>query len=338
MIAEPISAKSELIGSYESASWALILIGSFFVIGFQLADPFSFEFASIGFAAIVWMTLYAAKRFYTHIRPKPEIAAMMIALLQMLIFSSLGAGLSYMVAAHGGAYWDQEFRKWDAALGFDWLAYLKWVNAHPTIGKIYHFAYVTLIPQMVLLILALGFTGRIYALRITIFAAILTGFSTVLLSGITPGMSNFIALGLTQADYPNLNPAAAVVHFADLEALRAGTLRHIALNRLEGIITFPSYHAGLAAVFAWAYLQAPIVRWLGFFIAVLTILATPIDGAHYLVDVLGGITVAGLSIVAAHYCVPLSMRFQRFHLLRQPTEATMIKPSPFHHSHEESAR
>jgi membrane-associated phospholipid phosphatase len=312
--------------SSEDASWVLIAIGAIFVAGFQLADPFSFQLASISFAMTVWFTLYIANRFYTYIRPKPEIAAMMIALLQMLIFSSFGAALSYMVGAHGGAYWDKEFRAWDAALGFDWLEYIQWVNTYPALGKLYHIAYISLIPQMVLLIIALGFSGRIHTLRIAVFAAIMTGFVTVLLSGIMPGMSNFIALGLSQTDYPNLNPAAAVVHFADLEALRSGALRHIALNRLEGIITFPSYHAGLATVFAWAYLKAPIVRWPGFFLSVLTILATPIDGAHYLVDVLGGMTLAGLSITIAYYCVPLSIRFPSFKLQSRLATARTIKP------------
>ena len=303
--------------SHDHASWLLIGVTFALLLAFQSADPFAFSRASITLPVLFWCVLFAAKQFYTNVRPNADLSATVSGLLQVLMFSTVGAALSYMVAAHGGSYWDVSFRAWDDALGLDWLTYLHWVNARPSLGSVFSAAYASLIPQMIVLVLALGFSGRLRDLRIAVFAAILTGLITVLSSGLMPGMSNYVARGLVAADFPNLQPSAAFVHFADLEALRAGTLRMIALDRLEGIITFPSYHAGLATVFAWGFLKAPYIRWPGFIWSLLILLATPIDGAHYFVDVFAEIVLAALSICTAHYCVGWRARKTWFSQLRR---------------------
>lgn len=309
-------AVSPATESYDDSSWWLLgLIMLIFGV-FQLIDPFTFAVLPLASAAVFWVALAAAGRFYTYVRPKAQFAAMFDGLLQILVFSAFGAALSYMVAAQGGAYWDEQLRNWDAALGLDWRRYLDWVSANPSIATLYRLAYVSLIPQMIVLIVALGFANRLHALRIAVFAAMLSGFATVLISGLTPAVSNFVSLGLTPADVPNLNPAAAWSHLADLEGLRDGSLRHFVFNRAEGIVTFPSYHAALATVFAWGFLHAPVARWPGFITAVLTILATPVDGAHYFVDVLAGMAVAAVSIAIAYMAVPLRLPLPRLRPLR----------------------
>ncbi len=294
--------------SRDAAGWWLVAAVALCVALFQAWEPFQFAGRPLLLAGLFWAALAAAGRFYTHVRPRPQFVAMFDSLLQMLVFSALGASLSYMVAAQGGVYWDETLRAWDAALGLDWLAYVGWVNDNPLIALLYRIAYISLIPQMVAMILVLGFMGKVHALRVAVFAAMLAGVVTILLSGLTPALSNFVALGIKPSDFPMLDPAAAWVHVADLEGLRAGTLRMIAIDRVEGIVTFPSYHAALATVFAWGFLKAPWVRWVGFGWAMLTILATPVDGAHYFVDVFAGIAIAGVAIAVAHTLVPMRLR------------------------------
>jgi hypothetical protein len=287
----------------DDAAWLLISAMLIIMLGFQLYAPFTFVWGGAIAPAAFVLLLQSVILFYTRFRPKPDIVTMITGLQQMILFSAVGASLSYMIAAQGGAFWDKQLQGWDHMIGFDWLAYLHWTNAHPLVGRVYSFAYASLIPQMVLIILFLGLSGRGQHLRIVMFAAMLTGLITILISGLMPAMCNFIYLKLTAADYPNLDPSAAFVHVRDMTGLRAGTLRTLNFGRFEGIITFPSYHAGLAAAFAYGYLKMPWLRWPGLALAALTLLATPIDGGHYLVDVLAGIAIAGVSIVIAHRVV-----------------------------------
>jgi membrane-associated phospholipid phosphatase len=88
----------------------------------------------------------------------------------------------------------------------------------------------------------------------------------------------------------------------DILALREGSLRHLELFELAGIVSFPSFHAASAVLYLWALWP---VRGLGTASAVLNVLmliSTPVIGAHYVIDVIGGIALAVVSIRAAAYC------------------------------------
>jgi cytochrome b len=290
----------------DDAGWLLLLFISVAVAGFQLSDPFSFNWLSIRSPAVLICVLAATAAAYRRWRPKAEILAMLNGLQQVCLFCSLGAVLSYMLAAKGGAYWDARLQSWDEALGLDWMAYLRFWNDHPGFAAVARTAYQNLILQMIVLVVALSFAGRLRELRTAVLAAMLSGLVAITLSGLTPAVSNFAYLELDPSLYSNLSPSAAFVHMADLEGLRSGSLRHLSLEKMEGIITFPSYHAALATVFAWGFFQVPKLGWAGVAIAILTLLATPIDGGHYFVDLIAGIAVAAGSIAIARRAVMLN--------------------------------
>ena len=86
-----------------------------------------------------------------------------------------------------------------------------------------------------------------------------------------------------------------------LEGLRAGTFRSIPLDNLEGLITFPSFHTAGALMFIWALRTVPYVRWPSITLNVALIVATPVDGAHYFIDLVGGAAVAFAAIAASYW-------------------------------------
>jgi membrane-associated phospholipid phosphatase len=292
----------------DDAAWLLVAGLLIPIIGLQLYDPFRLHWNSLLLPGAFVAVLAAAAFVYRHKRPDEKIVAMVVALQQLVLFTCLGILLSYMVAARGGAYWDARFQAWDSALGLDWRAYLDFVDARPLLGRAFGLAYASLMPQMIAVILALGFAGRMLDLRRVALAAILSGSATILISGLMPGMANFVHLGLGAQDYPNLHPAAAFIHVGDLTALRAGTLRTVSLESMQGIITFPSYHAALATVFAWGFWRSPAwVRWPGLALAALTLLSTPVDGGHYFVDVFAGMALGGLGLAVAPWLARFEM-------------------------------
>ena len=127
------------------------------------------------------------------------------------------------------------------------------MDGHPRLGLALSLAYRSLILQTMLAVILLGFSGRLRALRDFVLAFALAGTVTVLVSALPPALANFVFLGLSPADFPNLHPAASYVHVADLTGLRDGTLRTINLDHVEGIITFPSFHAALGGRYIWAF-------------------------------------------------------------------------------------
>jgi membrane-associated phospholipid phosphatase len=87
-------------------------------------------------------------------------------------------------------------------------------------------------------------------------------------------------------------------YFPVLEGLRAGTLRTVSFDAMDGLISFPSFHTANAILILWALWPITLVRWMLLPINILLIASTPLCGAHYFVDVLGGCAVAFVAISA----------------------------------------
>lgn len=291
-------------------AWIVIII---LLLGVMIAEwrsPLGIAASGLTSLAVACCALAIGTIFYRQVRRREHFAVMCIAMIHMLLFSAAGAVLSYLLAREGGALWDARFEAWDKALGFDWLAYARLVDSHAWIALPFRLAYASLIPQIIVIVLALGFAQRLRELRSVILAAMLCGTVTILLSPLFPAVSNFVHLGLGPADFRNVNPWAGYTHLADYEALRNSTLATMDLPKMQGIITFPSYHAGLATVTLWGFLQSEvrILRWSGAAVALTTIAATPVDGGHYLVDVIAGVAIALASIFAAKRFVSAAMQ------------------------------
>lgn len=257
----------------------------------------------------------AAAYYYRHCRGEFKLADALDTVGQMLAFMVVAALFSYLMATLGYPLQDAAFHALDRSLGLDWLAFLKAVDARPLLGTLLSASYASFIPQVLVLMLVLSFCGQGMVGRTTILAMMLSGTVTIVISGFLPAMAMFVHLGLTPADFPNLQPGAAVVHVADMEVLRSGGPVLVDLAKAEGIITFPSYHAALALLLLLGGWQNAWLRWPFFVVNVAMIVATPIDGGHYFVDVFAGLAIAAASYVVARRLLGLPAQ------ARQPAAA-----------------
>src|SRR5208283_1718480 len=96
--------------------------------------------------------------------------------------------------------------------------------------------------------------------------------------------------------YYNIEPGKIPPFLIDLNALRSGSLPVVNLQRLDGLITFPSFHTAVAVLLIYAARGTPALV-LATVINALMILSTFTEGGHYLVDVVAGAAVALLAIV-----------------------------------------
>lgn len=283
------------------AAWTLLGAMAFLIVMLELRRPLPIAPASVLPFIMACTPLVCIALFYSLIRPQENLVATAQSLLQMLVFSALGGVLQYLLAREGGALWDAWFVATDRSLGFDWLAYVQTVEAHPALRSALTFAYAALISEAICVVLILGTTNRLEALRIFVLAGMIAGGVIILLSPLFPSTSCFVFLGLNQADFQNVHVTAGYAQNADYQALRSGTFAMIRLPQMQGIIAFPSYHASLATVNAWGFWKSgrTWLRLPGMSLALGTIASAPIDGGHYFVDVLAGIAIAIPSICAA---------------------------------------
>jgi membrane-associated phospholipid phosphatase len=254
-------------GAERAQTLALLLLGA--VAGHRLQSRTAGKYRQI---------LLAAEDFCR--------AALLLACLTLVVapFTYAGAGFDLPLI-------DDRLAAADRALGFDWTAFRDWVSAQPRLHDALSVAYFTPFNQCVVLmaLAALWQPGRraselIWAYLIALL--ICSAFSILV-----PALS----MGGEVASYQAL-----------LIAFRHGTPPVLAWDRLEGIVSFPSFHAALAVIFVWAARHRVWALLLAVPLNTLMLLATPPIGGHYLVDSLGGILVALIAIALTLRLQPAS--------------------------------
>ncbi len=208
--------------------------------------------------------------------------------------------LNYLGSAASLPLIDAELAAMDEALGFDWLAYLAFVNAHPWFAKLLEYSYQ--VPMALAIVLIVGLALRQEAERLREF--LLLFMATVLF---TVGFASmFPALDATVYYAPgpeltgNINPSAGVYHLAIVTALRDGNLFEIDFNTIEGLATFPSFHTIEGILLVWCLRNYGATFYLALVATVIMLLSTPVYGGHYLVDLIAGAVVAVVAIALYH--------------------------------------
>ena len=276
--------------SSRCAQWgATAALGAVVVVWCAFSD-FRPEWRGWVGAAAVVAVLSALAAYYRHFRDLPDdrIPETLDAAAVLVAYSAVGAAFSYLMASLGRPLIDATLASWDAALAFDWVAYFRAIVPVRPVVYALSVLYASLLPQVALATVGLGFLGQTRAVREMMGLLIATSLPILVLSGFLPAQSAWIHHGLGR------ELAYHMPHFA---ALRDGTLRLLAPADAVGLITFPSFHTAMALIIPWACRG---LRWLFWPVAAfnLGVLASiPSFGGHYLVDMLAGaaITVAAMA-------------------------------------------
>ncbi|MET3724696.1 phosphatase PAP2 family protein [Sphingomonas trueperi] len=219
----------------------------------------------------------------------PRIAWLVEALAAMallLVIGMVGAVSSYLVLWHAGPLTDPLLDSADHLLGFDWLYIRNTTTAGPWLLLVLERAYYAcfwLPSAIILLLCASGRTARMHRLLAAFGVAILLGLPVFFLM---PAAAAFDFYGYAPV------PANARHYGMVISALQAHEMHAIDLTDLGGIISFPSFHASMAVLFAWALWPFRLLRIVSLPLNLLMWFAAIPIGGHYVVDVLGGTLVA----------------------------------------------
>lgn len=210
----------------------------------------------------------------------PRIYAPAQAAVLLMVFMAAAATLSYLVTSTNAPLVDEPLAAWDRALGFDWVALHGWLQGHPTIQTTLRLAYQSGLLQITFVILFLGFSAQSAQLdefmRLFIVATVLT----ILMSGLFP------AAGALK-HYALVGPSdlSSLSHF---ELLRDGRMRDIPLRDMQGLIAIPSLHTVMSVLLVYAMRGTGILLLAFIVVNVAMLVSTPVNGGHYLVDVIAG--------------------------------------------------
>ena len=304
-----------------AAAWALLALGGLDWIWAYYAG---LTFTHWQVIVLVMALLLALGVFYSASGRSGQLADIAHYAALYLAFMVTGTIFTYLTASLRLPLWDAELASIDSALGFNWLAWFQFVEAHRMLKLLLVVAYGTLTLQVIGSIIYFSHVGRRDRNDELWWCAMVSLLITAVMSGIFPAIGAFVTYGV---------PAhAQATHLPHLLALRDGSISSFALDTMQGIITMPSYHTVLAILLIYVHRGQRVWFPAVAVINGLMLVSVPSEGGHYLVDMLAGGAVAALSVMAlraamrvGHLPGPQSVSLGRSVAQARPEEGTENK-------------
>jgi membrane-associated phospholipid phosphatase len=285
------------------AAWAVLAAIGIVAFGGLEALGVPIKLSSFALPLGASAACLAVSSFYQRYRPDRRLATMTAGTAFLLVFSVAGASLSYPATAIGGPLQDRAFIAFERALGVDWPALAAAMTANPYGDLAWALIYMSSLPMLAVTVVVLALSDRAERLAAFLWLLVITVLPTIVGSILAPALGPIPSYGIEGAVLSHLGPGGKDF-LVDFQALRAGRFVLFDLAKVEGLITFPSFHCVMAALTAWAL--APIRR-LGIaasILSALVVLSTVPQGGHYIADIFAGLAVA-LGAIAAVRLFPV---------------------------------
>ena len=235
----------------------------------------------------------------------------------------LGVLASYPLAAGTHGFVDARLERWDIALHFDWIAWYRKVTAHPALQRMGEAAYASIYVSPFMLLGWFAWTDQRFEARRFLLAFWLAEVLTLLL------FSEFPAEGplafLWHGPIPYM-PTSALYQHQLIPALRLHHVSGIEFGALRGLVCAPSFHTASAVLYVWAAWPVVLLRRVIVPLNCAMLLATPIEGTHYLSDMIAGAVVAGCAIVVVVFALRWTGRHLHHGHARAPAFARTGQP------------
>ena len=254
------------------------------------------------------LTLALGGLFYEYVRKDAGLSGMLLGASFLIAFSASFAVLNYFLLTVAGARVDDALATMDRAMGFDWPAMMQFAAAHPSLNFVLRIAYASVLPQIAFLIICLGWRARRDEIGLFCLALASGAILTVFIWTLFPSFGAFSVYDLP----PQIANRLTLVLDADyahaLVKLLANGPGRISPNEVRGLIGFPSFHIVLAILVTW-YARSWKAICVPLTVLNLVVLgATPIQGGHHVIDVVGGVAVAALAVAFAAWIAALCAR------------------------------
>jgi membrane-associated phospholipid phosphatase len=258
---------------------------------------------------------------YTWLRPDPFIGPIAGG-LAVIIWAAIMADSTALAGLRSGApLIDDSLASVDAMLGLDAPMLVAWVARHSPVIWVLEFAYLSAVPLMLATVIVLGLTrreSRLWEFCLVFVGSVLT---CAFLSALMPAAGIYVHYRIPPEILALLPASAGRFYLPVFEAYRSGAVDTVYLHRLEGVVTFPSFHAVMALMAAYAlsgglrWLSGPVWAWSG-----LILISTIPIGGHYATDL-----VAGAAVWAA-FTFPVQIRKGLLRLSERARDAQGVEP------------
>lgn len=241
-----------------------------------------------GFGAAVALVSIILPRMRWRHGPAVVEAAQSYGLLMVIALT--GAVASYPIAALSHGYHDAALQRIDVALGFDWVRWYRTVAGSRMLQATGTAAYRAIYVTPAVLLAYHAHTGDRAAADRFLLSFWLTAVVTLALFAFMPALGPFSYLWHGPIAYM---PESDQWQLDLIPQLRRHTVPVVDLARLRGLVSAPSFHAAAAVLYMAAAWPVRRLRWPLIAVNLAMLASTPVEGTHYLADILLGMGVAG---------------------------------------------
>ncbi|HWD13790.1 phosphatase PAP2 family protein [Pseudochrobactrum sp. sp1633] len=226
---------------------------------------------------------------YRGLNRSETIAVVTICTSLMVAFTSAMALLNYVFLPNHRIGLDQWLLQFDAVFGYNWADMVRWSVHKPILNELMRYAYLSSLPQMVVLILMLGLGAQIRRLHVMLMTLMLSASLAVVFWILFPTAGPSAYLMLDQETASISHQVLDKAYGKKMLDLLVYGEEQIRPSQMIGLIAFPSYHTVLALVGIWF---SRSLKWMFPVFLIVNLLvfpATLAHGGHYLIDLAGGL-------------------------------------------------
>jgi membrane-associated phospholipid phosphatase len=234
-------------------------------------------------------------------RADPQLIFSLGAISQLFFVVIIMGPLTYVTGVANWPLQDHALLAIDRAMGMDPEVVARYVNDHDWLSGLLLRSYGLIKIMLLAVPVALTLTLRLVRLQVFVFAFSIALIITVAISTFVPAVGTWYGLDIAPSQFAALDSSLYTAQLRDILGLRDGSLRHLEMFKLTGIVSFPSFHAASAVLYMWALWPVRFVGPLAAALNLLMIASTPVIGAHYMIDVFGGVALAAISILLGKY-------------------------------------
>jgi hypothetical protein len=232
----------------------------------------------------------------------PKLVFWFGATAQVIVVTAIVGPLSYVANALNWPLQDQTLLQIDRAVGLDPQSIAAFANNHSWLVKYLNVGYGFIKWPLLGIPVVLTMSMRLIRLQQFVLALNIALVVTIIISVFVPAIGTYYGLNLSPVEkFPLIDSSNYTAQLRDIVALRDGSLRHLELFKLAGIVSFPSFHTASAVLYVWALWPVRGFRWATIGANTWMIAATPVIGAHYVIDIVGGAGVAAGSVFLAKH-------------------------------------
>lgn len=217
-----------------------------------------------------------------------------------VLMSLLGATASYAVAATTAGWADEPLHKLDAWVGFDWISWYELVSRHPGLQFASRLAYGSIFLTPAVLLVYFAYHGRAGDARRFLATFWIAAILTLALFWFMPAQGPLVFLWHGPIPYM---PVSGLYQAEIIPLLRQSAIHQVNLGDLRGLVGSPSFHAASAILYIAAAWNARPLRMPIITLNLAMLISIPVEGTHYLSDVIAGAAVAMVTLITVNRLV-----------------------------------